>query len=85
MFNHRTPLLFKKPTLGWRDKRKLLKEFRQGGIADRWSERRLLILLAEYRLNCRREFMLEIESQLRVDPSSDYCSITKQGLMQVAH
>lgn len=77
--------MFKRPTLGWRTKKKLLKEFHQGGIADRWSERRLLILLAEYRLNCRREFMAEIESQLRVDPMSDYCTITKQGLMQVAH
>ncbi len=47
----------KRPPLGWRTHAKLLREFRQGGIADRWSERRLLILLAEYRLNCRRELV----------------------------
>jgi hypothetical protein len=50
----------KRPPLGWRTHAKLLREFHQGGIADRWSERRLLILLAEYRLNCRRELMEEI-------------------------
>lgn len=51
----------RRPPIGWRTKAKLLKEFRQGGIADRWSERRLLILLAEYRLNCRRELIHEAE------------------------
>lgn len=46
-----------KPPLGWRTHAKLLKEFRQGETQSRWSERRFLILLAEYRLNCRRELV----------------------------
>ena len=55
----------KKPPLGWRTHAKLLREFHQGGISDRWSERRLLILLAEYRMNCRRELLEEQEKELQ--------------------
>ena len=79
--------MFKRPALGWRTKNKLLKEFHQGGIATRWSERRLLILLAEYRMNCRREFMAEIEAELRDEPMSlsKYFVISEKSLEKVAH
>lgn len=53
--------LMKKPTLGWRTSAKLMKEFRQGETQSRWSERRFLILMAEYRMNCRHELLVEIE------------------------
>lgn len=77
--------LFKRPALGWRNHQKLLREFRQGGIADRWSERRLLILLAEYRLNCRREFMREMQGLMTADEELSKWSITRQNLLQVTH
>ena len=54
----------KRPLIGWKTKEKLLQEFHQGGIADRWSERRLLILLAEYRLNCRRELAESLAKEI---------------------
>jgi len=50
----------KRPPLGWRTHAKLLREFRQGETQSRWSERRFLILMAEYRLNCRRELVEEL-------------------------
>ena len=50
----------KRPTLGWRTPAKIIREWHQGGLAARWSPRRLLFLLAEYRLNCRRELVLEL-------------------------
>ncbi len=68
----------KRPPLGWRTHAKLLTEFRQGGIADRWSERRLLILLAEYRLNCRREQLVEQEEAARA--VADYVHSTDEQL-----
>ncbi len=53
-----------KPPLGWRTHAKLIKEFRQGETQSRWSERRFLILMAEYRLNCRRELARQVIHQL---------------------
>jgi hypothetical protein len=50
-----------KPPLGWRTHDKLVREFRQGETQSRWSERRFLILMAEYRLNCRRELVAEFD------------------------
>lgn len=60
-----------KPPLGWRTKEKLLREFHQGGIADRWSERRLLILLAEYRMHCRNELLQELKKGGRLRPAEE--------------
>jgi hypothetical protein len=76
--------MFKKPTLGWRTKEKLIKEFRQGAVADRWSERRLLILLAEYRMNCRREFMEELADIVDIQPMCDYYTVSRADLFRMA-
>lgn len=53
----------KRPILGWRTKEKILREYHQNGIAERWSPRRLLFLLAEYRLHVRRELVEELHKQ----------------------
>ena len=53
----------RKPPLGWRTPAKILREWHQGGIAARWSPRRLLFLLAEYRVYTRWELIEELHQQ----------------------
>lgn len=65
----------KRPTLGWRTEDRIIREYHQGGIAARWSDRRLRFLLAEYRLNVRREMAEQFELDLEAPcDESEPCS-----------
>jgi hypothetical protein len=55
----------KTPPHGWRTPERLLREFRQGGQFDRWSERRFLILMKEFRLFCRQELAGQVMTKTK--------------------